>query len=270
MADLTAPRAARPGSAVLSLRTLGGPEPRKAPDHALALLVDGIRAGLYEVGDTLPPLRVLAADLGVSHVIARQAVEVLEHSGVLEVRPGRSGGIFLVGLAGIPQALATLYRVPDKRETIALLHARWLLESEIAYTLCVRGEHADRPELANILDRLENTRSVAEFVELTVRFNMRMALAAGNPVLTGFLREILNRMAIIGLKGGRAAPKLSVVEPGAKIYRGLYEALIAGDVDAIARHVDAHMALIATIYRLRTDEWAPLIRSRHGGAPGAP
>lgn len=239
-----------PTGAGLSLHTLGGPEPRTAPDHALALLVDAIRAGLFEVGDTLPPLRSLATELGVSHVIARQAVEVLETCGILEVRPGRTGGIFLVGLAGIPQALATLYRVPDKQETIALLHARWLVESEIAFTLCRSHATADLADLETILERLERTRVVAEFVELTVRFNLRMALAAGNPVLTGFLREILNRMAIVGLKGGRAAPKLSVVEPGAKIYRSLCESLAAGDVAATATHVESHMELIARIYRI--------------------
>jgi DNA-binding FadR family transcriptional regulator len=253
-------------SAALSLQILGGPEPRKAPDHALALLVDAIRAGLFEVGDALPHLQHLAADLGVSHVVARQAVEVLKTCGVVEVRTGRTGGIFLVSLSGIPRALTKLYRVPDKQETIALLHARWLLESEAAYTLCRRADETELRELEAILDRLERTRAVAEFVELTVRFNIRMALAAGNPVLTGFLRDILNRMAIVGLKGGRSAPKLAVIEPGAKIYRSLYEALLANDVAGVAGAIEAHMGLIARIYQLDPADWAPAIhQSRPGG-----
>src|SRR5262249_51851373 len=51
-------------------------------------LVDGIRAGGFPPGSALPSERVLAAQLGVSRTSVREAIRVLEHAGVLDVRTG--------------------------------------------------------------------------------------------------------------------------------------------------------------------------------------
>lgn len=60
----------------------------------------------------------------------------------------------------------------------------------------------DDEALANltwIMAEIRATYDVAELIEPTVRFHLKLAVVAQNPVLTGFLRHILNRMAILGL-----------------------------------------------------------------------
>ena len=46
-------------------------------------------------GDRLPNEAELAAELGISKPTLRQALRVLQRSGVLDVRAGKGGGIFV-------------------------------------------------------------------------------------------------------------------------------------------------------------------------------
>lgn len=229
---------------------LGGIGLRSASEHALALLLDAIRTGMFEVGSALPPLRTLASELGVSHVVARQAIEVLVECNVVDVKPGRGGGIFLTGFSGIPQALARIYQVPDKDEARALIQARRIIELETIRMACSRIRPDELAKLGALVDRLEASQDTAEFIELTVQINMMISLAAGNPVLTRFLREILNRMAIVGQTGDSQEIRFTSIAPAAVLYRRLYEALCRHDQDAVRRHVDAHIALVSSIYGL--------------------
>src|SRR5438477_10102719 len=51
-------------------------------------IVEGVRAGAFAPGTALPAERALAARLGVSRASLREAIRVLEHAGVLDVRMG--------------------------------------------------------------------------------------------------------------------------------------------------------------------------------------
>src|SRR5687767_14011293 len=61
---------------------------RKASDEVLAVLVDAIRGGLYEIGDALPPERDLAERLNVSRKVLRDAIDELRQAGIVTVRRG--------------------------------------------------------------------------------------------------------------------------------------------------------------------------------------
>ena len=38
------------------------------------------------------------------------------------------------------------------------------------------------------------------FVELTVRFRLQLAVAAGNPILINYMRDVVNRLAAAGIR----------------------------------------------------------------------
>ncbi len=50
----------------------------------------GVRSGAYDAGDALPPVRTLAADLGVSPATVAAAYQALRHRGIVETA-GRNG-----------------------------------------------------------------------------------------------------------------------------------------------------------------------------------
>ena len=51
-------------------------------------ILDGIESGAFPPGSALPAERILAARLGVSRSSVREAIRVLEHAGLLDVRTG--------------------------------------------------------------------------------------------------------------------------------------------------------------------------------------
>src|SRR5947208_16503981 len=51
-------------------------------------ILEGIQSGAFEPLSALPAERLLAEQLGVSRASLREAIRVLEHAGVLDVRTG--------------------------------------------------------------------------------------------------------------------------------------------------------------------------------------
>ena len=108
---------------------------------------------------------------------------------------------------------------------------------------------------------MHDASTLPEFVELTVRFHIKMAVAAGNPVLTGFSREILNRLATLGWKTKRSRlrpPLVATLKVLVPTYQALADAIAAHDPTDVQRLVDEHINSIATSYQL-TDEQRTMV-----------
>lgn len=67
--------------------------PHRASDEVLAMLLDAIRGGLYRPGEHLPTQVELAARLGVSRGVVREAIEVLRRAGIVSVKRGKGGTV---------------------------------------------------------------------------------------------------------------------------------------------------------------------------------
>ena len=82
-----------PGPAIFAIEPVRATRTFEAAIEHLTEAIE--RAGL-RTGDRLPNEGVLAEQLGISKPTLRQALRVLELSGLVEVRRGKSGGIFVV------------------------------------------------------------------------------------------------------------------------------------------------------------------------------
>lgn len=70
----------------------------KTPRASLGVvrqIQDAIFRGDFRPGDKLPPERELIAQFGVSRVTVRESARILETYGVVEIRPGARGGVFI-------------------------------------------------------------------------------------------------------------------------------------------------------------------------------
>ena len=65
--------------------------------HELVLeqIRTAIMLGRYRPGDCLPPERALAEFLNVSRTTVREAVAILTSEGLIEIKRGRGGGLFV-------------------------------------------------------------------------------------------------------------------------------------------------------------------------------
>src|SRR5258708_19315821 len=96
--------------------------PKRTFEGAVTQIAERIRLGELNEGDRLPGERDLAAAMQISRATLREAVRVLSTAGVLTVRPGSSGGIY-VASGYVPFELLPSNSDLPLAELAALLHA---------------------------------------------------------------------------------------------------------------------------------------------------
>lgn len=227
---------------------LSAPTIWSASDHALAYLIDLLRIDSLEIGAQLPGLGRLAEMIGVSHVVVREALNVLEAENIVQVRSGRGGGIFVSGASGFPRCLVSLYPEEGMELFPALSHAITALDREIML-LALRAQSEPDEVLEALVERMGESVDDGEvFVELTVRFRYRAARTAGNAVLMGYMRDAINRIATVGLRHRTAVLDHADRRRTHRVYVAMQQALATkseADLEAaLAEHLRVRDSLL--------------------------
>ena len=176
---------------------------RRTFEEAAEQIADKVRAGELRIGDKLPPERDLALQMEISRPTLREAVKVLVDAGMLEVRRGPGGGMFVASDV-VPVDLVR--RVSELRlgEAQGVLEARRLIEPQVAR---LAHERATEEDLAPLERTIEVMRTIVErgyrpededrFLQLDVQFHLALARAAGNPTLETLLRIVFRQLEIL-------------------------------------------------------------------------
>ncbi|GAA2585491.1 GntR family transcriptional regulator [Dactylosporangium sp. NPDC000555] len=147
--------------------------------HQIRELID---SGILKPGQTLPPERELAEQLGVSRNSLREALRVLEARGIIVTRHGVGRAVRDVQPTGSAD-----WSLTDSIEVITInevLDARALLEPRAAELACLR--HTDE-EMREILDAAKDHSSWAD----TIRFHNAIAAAAHHVVIEQLINHQL-------------------------------------------------------------------------------
>ncbi|WP_141150430.1 FadR/GntR family transcriptional regulator [Martelella alba] len=157
-------------------------------------IVDAIDAEGLVQGDRLPNEKDMAEMLQVSRPTLRQALRVLENSGVLLIRPGQAGGIF-VASEMIPAEVLGQKIALEADHVAELITARRMIEP-IVYHMA--AENASDRELDQIADTIVLMQKHIDQPNIVLQadgmFHRRIAHATGNQVLrrtmNGIYREL--------------------------------------------------------------------------------
>jgi len=169
----------------------------RASDAVVRALVDGIRAGAVGPGGRFPRDVELARRFGVSRPVVREALDALRRAGIVEIRRGNRGGVFLRSLA-IPTELLTERDDLELEEITPLLEARRTIETTCALLASERADDDELDELESLARLLETARErPGDFIELDVRFHLRIAGLSGNLPLQAFLATVFRDLAAV-------------------------------------------------------------------------
>jgi DNA-binding FadR family transcriptional regulator len=138
----------------------------------------------------------------ISRPTLREAVKTLVEAGVLEVRRGQSGGIFVASELVPRELLRSRYEI-RVGEVSGVLEARRLIEPRVAMLAAARGHDEDFAAMQRTIDRqlalLDDGGVLAHedrFLELERQFHLTMARATGNPRLAGIMRSLIRDLEI--------------------------------------------------------------------------
>ncbi len=162
-------------------------------DQIAELIQKKILEDNLEIGTNLPSEKDMAAEFEVSRSVIREALRILEMSGLVDIRKGPTGGIFVTNVyhAPIKRSLSNMITSGD----IAIDHlfeARMLIEPRIAREAAL---HASEEDLRKLRDLFKD--SEAHFDDPTrlkqnnLGFHLLLARASGNPVLSIMLESVI-------------------------------------------------------------------------------
>jgi GntR family transcriptional repressor for pyruvate dehydrogenase complex len=211
-------------------------------------IIDGIRSGAFPPGASLPAERMLATQLNVSRSSVREAIRVLEHAGVVDVRTGSGTYVADGGLSKAADLRVQAAIIGD-HSPLDVIVARHALEPTAAAVAAEQRGPRD-------LDKL--TRSVAQQARLLargvdpadidLRFHLALAYATHNPVI----RLLVERLIDIMREDTWRALKLRSNEHHGTFHlfleqhRAILDAVSARDPAEARRAMDQHLATIET------------------------
>jgi GntR family transcriptional repressor for pyruvate dehydrogenase complex len=159
-----------------------------------------IRQGIYAAGDRLPPERELAERLQVSRPSLREALRVLELTGIVESRHG--GGTFVLDAdpTGIASPLTLLLEATSDAVG-ELWEVRLIVEPAIAARAAVQATPEAITQLEDLVSRfadsVANHASHDAVLRIDRDFHIALATASGNRVAVRVL-ALINELLLDG------------------------------------------------------------------------
>jgi GntR family transcriptional repressor for pyruvate dehydrogenase complex len=221
------------------------------------------RAGL-QTGDRLPNEGVLAAQLGISKPTLRQALRVLELSGLVQVRRGKTGGIFVA--TDLVPAVALFSAVKlEERAAADVLRARRVLERAVTHEAMRRATASDLVAIERTIDLLE--RHLGErpsVMRADAMFHRALVRSCHNATIQVAMQDVARGLSPIrdAYSGGLAHDRKTLDVHGRQL-----EAMRRRDADALDAILDEHFRMLETqfakgIGRRWSDLFGP--RARRG------
>lgn len=213
--------------------------------------------GVIRSGDRLLPERELAAQLGVSRPIVREALRALSMMGVVEIRERVGTVVRQPDVSVLGDVFAfSLAQVPDAIDDV--MQARIALECQAIRLACQRATTADIERMRAALDTIQATvNDAAGGGDADFEFHQALVRASKSDTLTqlyGAMATLLarshrNRRLLVG----EAHIQQEVVDD----HRRLLEAVIAGDEDAADQALRHHFRIGDELRRRKALAAAP-------------
>lgn len=198
------------------------------------------RAGL-RTGDRLPNESVLAEQLGISRPTLRQALRVLKHSGLIDVRRGKWGGVFVVSDLVPVVAISSAVQL-EETAAIDALRARRVLERAVALEAMRVAQPADYVELGRTVELLEQHLGHRPSVmRADAMFHRSLVRACHNDTIEAAMRGLARGLAPIrdAYSGGVVRDTETL-----DVHRRQIEAMRSGDPAALEPIVDEHLSML--------------------------
>ncbi|HVN23156.1 MAG TPA: FCD domain-containing protein [Syntrophorhabdales bacterium] len=210
-------------------------------------VVDEIKGAIesdkLKPGDKLPAEIGLAKELGVSRVTVREALRILELSGLVVIKQGTKGGAF-IKKADAPQRLKECLSDHLKLGNITidqLAEARFWIESIIIEMVGQKARKKDFQMLRGSIQRAEEFSRLGDEkkrIDENWNFHVMLTKIAGNYILTDTLRSINELMRYMMLK---ITPDKKISENAFKAHKEIVDLLEFGDLEKAKRVNKMHI-----------------------------
>ncbi|MFZ1652156.1 MAG: GntR family transcriptional regulator [Candidatus Nanopelagicales bacterium] len=227
--------------------------PQRTADAVFDQVRDQIVGGALVAGEALPGERELAAQLGVSRGVVREALQRLSQAGLIDIRHGGATRIrdFLTStdLNLLQRLMVQSDGSVNARVLRSLLEMRISIGVDAARLAALRADVAAQTALGDLVDRLAASDDILERQDIDLDFWSKVVESSGN---------VAYRIAYNGLAATYRplrAVIVAVVEPeldNLKDHRKMVKAIARGDSAAAERAA-------RSLLECSENEWAELL-----------
>lgn len=175
---------------------LGVAEPRSRAERLATAVEERIRDDALQPGAPVGTIDDLCAESGFSRPTVNEATRLLRDRGLVMIKPGRGGGLFVAEPDPVVRLRHTLLSVPDDPRRIAdAIELRDHLELLIALGAAERCTGRDETELRRLLTRLADAPDWEGFLRANWALHARIAAIAPNELARAVYRAALDQLA---------------------------------------------------------------------------
>lgn len=197
-------------------------------DKAITRIRELIQSGELQPGDKLLPEQQLAAELGLSRNLTREAVKALVVARVLEIRRGDGTYVTSLEPAVLLEGLSSAVALLRGDTLLELTEVRRLFEPVATGLAARRISDASLAEVKHHLDAMTRARDDVELLnEHDAAFHRAVIAAAGNSTLASLLEGISSKT--VRARVWRGMVDDNVAEQTLAEHRRIYAALAAGN-----------------------------------------
>jgi GntR family transcriptional repressor for pyruvate dehydrogenase complex len=212
-----------------------------------------LAAGRLKVGNRLPSERALSEQFGVSRNTLREALRSLEHSGLIRLQKGASGGAFISERSGeaITTGLMDMYHMGAIKPG-QLTEARIWLEAIIVREACHRATPARIEELNRNIEEAQEAARSGDFplrAEKHIEFHRILARMTGNPIMVTVMNSVLDVLSHFVNKIGPHENTFTLPSR-----RRFMKHLVEGDVNAAVAEMESLLKRLQRSYLSRVED----------------
>lgn len=227
----------------------GAPDGTKRAERISRVLLAEVVASGWPVGESLGSEADLMRRFDASRAVFREAVRLLEHHQIAEMRRGRGGGLFVVapGISAIADT-AAVYLEQRGIDATHLAETRMLVEVAVAELAASRIDDHEAQRLYDVLDA-ETGAAGDAFSDAAHDLHVALGQATGNRVLELIVRVLarLTKLHQAQPPGGETVSEMP--ESVMRAHRAIVAAVIAGDGQLARNHQARHLAALASWLR---------------------
>jgi GntR family transcriptional repressor for pyruvate dehydrogenase complex len=201
--------------------------------------------GELKPGDKLPSERTMAETFNVARTSVKEAITVLEASGIVNIRPGV--GVFLVDQYR-SELLPKFSSVIEERNSdlIQLLELRQAIEGDAAYYAAERITDEQKERLTRVFISLVEAEKHGEIaIEEDFQFHLAIIEAANNPLMKEVMDVISDKMLKVLTKNREETIlNFKMNKEVGEEHRSIYEAIMQGQSERAREALCAHLKAI--------------------------
>jgi DNA-binding FadR family transcriptional regulator len=221
---------------------------RKLYQEVLERLMARISAGEFAPGETLPSERELMDAYKVGRPAIREALQQLEHSGIVSISHGERARVVLPTAESLVDQMTGAARYLLSVEPRSLDHlkeARVFLEAGLARLAAQRADAAGLAQLRQCITEHRDA-SLDDFLRRDIAFHRQIAAMSGNPIFPAVVDGMLTWLGeyyrtLVRVPG---AESLTLQE-----HQRIYDMIAAGDAEGAERAMADHLNRANALYR---------------------